>query len=54
MASVRLFGVPSGMSLRGAAALVRSRSSRRAALIRSGEYPDVAEVSRQLLGVVAM
>lgn len=44
MASVRLFGVPSGMSLRGAAALVRSRSTRRAALIRSGDYPDAAEV----------
>ncbi|PWN52498.1 kinase-like protein [Violaceomyces palustris] len=45
MASVRLFGVPSGMSLRGAAALVRSRSSRRSALIRSGDIPDPAEAN---------
>ncbi|KAN0064114.1 Serine/threonine-protein kinase [Thecaphora frezii] len=37
MASLRLFGVPSGMSLRGAAALVRSRSNRRASYLRSGE-----------------
>ncbi|EPQ27586.1 uncharacterized protein PFL1_04724 [Pseudozyma flocculosa PF-1] len=37
MASLRLFGVPSGMSLRGAAALVRSRSNRRVSYLRYGE-----------------
>ena len=46
MASLRLFGVPSGMSLRGAAALVRSRSARRAAFLRSSDgSSDSAEVA---------
>ena len=44
MASVRLFGVPSGMTLRNAAALVRSRSFRRLTGNGSGEFPDPAEI----------
>jgi len=45
MASVRLFGVPSGMSLRSAASLVRNRGNRRSTLIRSGEHPDSQEAN---------
>lgn len=45
MASVRLFGVPSGMSLRSAASLVRTRGNRRSTLIRSGEHPDSQEAN---------
>ncbi|KDN41229.1 hypothetical protein K437DRAFT_178779 [Tilletiaria anomala UBC 951] len=52
MASVRLFGVPSGMTLRNAASLVRSRSFRRLATGSprigsdhgSGSVPDAAEM----------
>ncbi|PWN41437.1 kinase-like protein [Ceraceosorus guamensis] len=49
MASVRLFGIPTGMNMRGAAALARNRSTRRAALMRSGEHLDGAEA-----GLLAM
>ncbi|CEH18135.1 related to apg1-essential for autophagocytosis [Ceraceosorus bombacis] len=49
MASVRLFGIPTGMNMRGAAALARNRSTRRAALMRSGEHSDGAEA-----GLLAM
>ncbi len=44
MASVRLFGVPSGVTLRNAAMLVRSRSFRRLSSNASGEGPDPAEL----------
>ncbi|GAK68470.1 serine/threonine kinase [Moesziomyces antarcticus] len=44
MASLRLFGVPSGVSLRDAAALVRTRAQRRGFLRSSTETYDEAEV----------
>ncbi|CDR98972.1 related to APG1-essential for autophagocytosis [Sporisorium scitamineum] len=49
MASLRLFGVPSGVSLRDAAALVRTRAQRRG-FLRPAEALDEAEMS--LLGTL--
>lgn len=49
MASLRLFGVPSGVSLRDAAALVRTRAHRRG-FLRPAEVLDEAEMS--LLGTL--
>lgn len=55
MASVRLFGVPSGMSLRGAAALVNARS-RRPFFISASSSPggggDVSEAEMNLLALL--
>ncbi|KAE8242532.1 hypothetical protein A4X13_0g7118 [Tilletia indica] len=42
MASVKLFGVPTGMSLRGAAAMMRMQSQRRLGGVRPGEASDPA------------
>ncbi|SJX66583.1 related to APG1-essential for autophagocytosis [Sporisorium reilianum f. sp. reilianum] len=49
MASLRLFGIPSGVSLRDAAALVRTRAQRRG-FLRPAEALDEAEMS--LLGTL--
>lgn len=43
MTSLRLFGVPSGMSLREAATLIRTRAQRRAGFLRSNKATDEAE-----------
>ncbi|PWZ00417.1 kinase-like protein [Testicularia cyperi] len=45
MASLRLFGVPSGVSLRDAATLVRTRAQRRTGLARSSETMDEEEAN---------